>query len=64
VNIEELRLENLNPAAFIDQKIREISEMVGDNLAVNALSGGVDSSVVTMLGHTQGSGSPSQDLFY
>ena len=51
MNIEELRLEDLNPGAFIDQKILEISEMVGDNLAVNALSGGVDSSVVTMLGY-------------
>lgn len=51
MNIEELRLEDLNPTDFIDRKIREISETVGENLAVNALSGGVDSSVVTMLGH-------------
>lgn len=51
MNIEELRLEDLNPKEFIEQKISEISTTVGDNLAVNALSGGVDSSVVTMLGY-------------
>jgi GMP synthase (glutamine-hydrolysing) len=50
VNMEELKLDDLNPKDFIEQKIREISEMVGDDLAVNALSGGVDSSVVTLLG--------------
>ncbi|MCK7505696.1 MAG: asparagine synthase-related protein [Desulfobacterales bacterium] len=32
-------------------KVRNIREAVGDGLAVNALSGGVDSSVVTALGH-------------
>ena len=36
---------------FIDDKIRNISAAVGDGLAVNALSGGVDLSVVTALGH-------------
>lgn len=43
-------MENLNPQDFIEEKIEEISALVGDGLAVNALSGGVDSSVVTMLG--------------
>jgi GMP synthase (glutamine-hydrolysing) len=51
VNFDELRLEDLNPQDFIEQQIQEISETVGDGLAVNALSGGVDSSVVTMLGY-------------
>jgi GMP synthase (glutamine-hydrolysing) len=37
--------------AFIDQQIDSIRQAVGDGLAVNALSGGVDSSVVTVLGH-------------
>lgn len=37
--------------AFADEKIAEIRESVGDDLAINALSGGVDSSVVTVLGH-------------
>jgi len=36
---------------FVDERIAEIREAVGDGLAVNALSGGVDSSVVTVLGH-------------
>lgn len=51
MSFDELRLENLNPQDFIEQQIKEISETVGDGLAVNALSGGVDSSVVTMLGY-------------
>ena len=37
--------------AFIDSKVQEIKSQVGDSTAFNALSGGVDSSVVTMLGH-------------
>jgi len=37
--------------AFIDQQIEEIRKTVGGGLAINALSGGVDSSVVTVLGH-------------
>ncbi len=37
--------------AFIDGQIAELQETVGDGLAINALSGGVDSSVVTVLGH-------------
>jgi GMP synthase (glutamine-hydrolysing) len=37
--------------AFVDEQIAEIRETVGDAIAINALSGGVDSSVVTVLGH-------------
>lgn len=44
-------LKRLNPKKFINDKIREISSTVGNNLAINALSGGVDSSIVTILGH-------------
>jgi GMP synthase (glutamine-hydrolysing) len=40
-----------DPKAFIDEKVKAIAETVGSETAVNALSGGVDSSVVTMLGH-------------
>jgi len=40
-----------DPKAFIEEKVKEIADAVGDEIAVNALSGGVDSSVVTMLGH-------------
>ncbi len=50
-NIREIKLAELDPKEFIENKVREISGSVGDGLAVNALSGGVDSAVVTMLGH-------------
>ncbi|HNY51887.1 MAG TPA: ATP-binding protein [Bacteroidales bacterium] len=49
--VNEIKLENLDKGKFIDEKVREISTAVGDGIAINALSGGVDSSVVTMLGH-------------
>jgi len=38
-------------ARFIEQQVDELHKTVGDQLAINALSGGVDSSVVTVLGH-------------
>jgi len=37
--------------AWVEKKIAEIRLAVGDATALNALSGGVDSSVVTVLGH-------------
>lgn len=49
--IEEITVEALNTDHFINEKVEEISEAVGDGVAINALSGGIDSSVVTMLGH-------------
>jgi len=49
--IKEITLNDLNPAEFISEKVVEIKNIVGDGTAINALSGGVDSSVVTMLGH-------------
>jgi len=42
---------SFEPKAFIEEKVKEIATVVGSGTAVNALSGGVDSSVVTMLGH-------------
>ena len=36
---------------FVDDQVAELQRVVGDGLAINALSGGVDSSVVTVLGH-------------
>ncbi len=48
--LEEITLENLIPEEFIKEKIQEISSIAGDDFAINALSGGVDSSTVTMLG--------------
>jgi len=47
--IEEIKVKDLDSDRFINEKVREISRMVGDGLAINALSGGIDSSVVTML---------------
>jgi GMP synthase (glutamine-hydrolysing) len=51
MKIKEIKAKNMNVKKFIDDKIRHIRETVGDGLAINALSGGVDSSVVTALGH-------------
>lgn len=49
--IEEIKFEDFRPGSFIGEKVKEIRAVVGDGIAINALSGGVDSSVVTMLGH-------------
>jgi len=49
--IKEITLQELNATHFIDDKVNEIRSIVGDSTAINALSGGVDSSVVTMIGH-------------
>lgn len=51
MEIKEIKANNLYPEEFIKQKIKEISSIVGKGLAINALSGGVDSSTVTMLGY-------------
>jgi len=51
MEIKEIKLGELNPEKFIEEKVKEISSKVGNNFAINALSGGVDSSAVTMLGH-------------
>jgi len=48
---EEITVGELNAEEFIGKKVAEITDAVGDGLAINALSGGVDSSTVTMLGH-------------
>ncbi|MBM4033886.1 MAG: ExsB family transcriptional regulator, partial [Planctomycetes bacterium] len=37
--------------AFIAEQVEDIRRTVGDATAISALSGGVDSSVVTVLGH-------------
>ncbi len=49
--LQEIRAEDLDAPEFIAEKVAEIRAAVGDGYAINALSGGVDSSVVTMLGH-------------
>ena len=49
--IKEITVQNLNIEQFIHEKVGEIKTAVGEGIAINALSGGVDSSTVTMLGH-------------
>ena len=49
--IKEITAQDLNIERFINEKVKEIKAVVGDGMAINALSGGVDSSTVTMLGH-------------
>ncbi|MFH1519962.1 MAG: asparagine synthase-related protein [Candidatus Omnitrophota bacterium] len=49
--VKEIKIEDLKPEEFIEQQVKEISDTVGDGLAINALSGGVDSSAVTMIAH-------------
>lgn len=46
-----MKLGDLNPKEFIEEKVKEVASVVRDGLAINALSGGVDSSTVTILGH-------------
>lgn len=49
--VKEITLENFNVTEFIEEKAKEIAGLVGSGVAINALSGGVDSCAVTMLGH-------------
>ena len=49
--IKEITVKELNTESFINDKVKEIKDAVGEGTAINALSGGVDSSTVTMLGH-------------
>ena len=49
--IKEITAQELNSENFINEKVNEIQQVVGKGRAINALSGGVDSSTVTMLGH-------------
>ena len=43
--------KNLIPQSFIKQEVVRIAQIVDNDLVINALSGGVDSSTVTMLGN-------------
>ncbi len=51
MQIEEIEVKDLDAQKFVEEKVAEITSIVGTGLGVNALSGGVDSSTVTMLGH-------------
>ncbi len=44
-------MKELDTNNFINEKIEAIRKTVAEGIAINALSGGVDSSTVTMLGH-------------
>jgi GMP synthase (glutamine-hydrolysing) len=48
---KEITIDQLEPGRFIAEQVEEISSAVGSSSAINALSGGVDSSVVTMIAH-------------
>jgi len=48
---EEITIDQLESERFIAGQVEEISSAVGNGSAINALSGGVDSSVVTMIAH-------------
>ncbi len=51
MQIVEITAAKLNTREFICRQTEEISGAVGESTAITALSGGVDSSVVTVLGH-------------
>jgi GMP synthase (glutamine-hydrolysing) len=51
MEIREIRAAELRPKEFISAQTKEIAKAVGDGTAITALSGGVDSCVVTVLGH-------------
>ncbi len=51
IKIKEIKAKDMKVKTFINEKVRSIREAVGDGVAINALSGGVDSSVVTALGY-------------
>ncbi len=51
MQLKEITLKDLITEQFIKEEADNISSLVGGGLAINALSGGVDSSCVTMLGH-------------
>ena len=49
--IKEITAQELDTDRYISACVREIRDAVGKGTAINALSGGVDSSTVTLLGH-------------
>jgi len=51
MSVTEIKANEIDTDRFIATQVSEIRSAVGDGLAINALSGGVDSSAVTLLGH-------------
>jgi GMP synthase (glutamine-hydrolysing) len=50
-NVKEIKIGDLVPKEFMREKIEDMRSIVGNGTAINALSGGVDSSACTVLGH-------------
>lgn len=51
MKINEITLDKLDTNQFTNEQVSAIQSAAGSSTAINALSGGVDSAVVTMLGH-------------
>jgi GMP synthase (glutamine-hydrolysing) len=51
MKVKEIKAKNLKTKKFIDDQVSDIQKAVGKGIAISALSGGVDSSVVTALAH-------------
>ena len=51
MKINEITLDKLDTNQFTNEQVTAIQSVAGSSTAINALSGGVDSAVVTMLGH-------------
>ncbi|NQT22313.1 MAG: ExsB family transcriptional regulator [Candidatus Omnitrophica bacterium] len=51
MSLQVIETKDLKAKDFISKQTAELSSACADGLAINALSGGVDSSCVTMLGH-------------
>jgi len=49
--MQEITLEALNPEQFIEEQVAAIKRDAGSETVISALSGGVDSAVVTLLAH-------------
>jgi GMP synthase (glutamine-hydrolysing) len=51
MDVREIKLEDLVEEKFIQEQVARLRNVVGEGVAINALSGGVDSAVVTLIGH-------------
>lgn len=51
MDVQEIKLQDLVEEKFIQEQVAQLRSTLGDGVAINALSGGVDSAVVTLIGH-------------
>ena len=49
MDIQEIKLDDLVEEKFIEEQVAQLKKVVGGDVAINALSGGVDSAVVTLI---------------